>query len=118
MNQEEISKLLPENQLKIWLIQNGFPDKEIPKILKFCPQLIHKFTIEQIAMACLTDIKKFTPEKMTIMLSPVVYQAAQKEIGQCRVTPFIEEAIAICCADSIETYMTNFITKLQKPFKD
>jgi hypothetical protein len=118
MTPEEILKLSPDKKLKLWLMQNGFPDKDIPKILQYCPQLTQHFTIEQIAIACLTDIKQFIPSKASIMISPLIYSAAQMEVGSNKIASFIEESMAICCSDTLEIYMKDFIKQLQQPFKD
>jgi hypothetical protein len=95
-------------------MQNGYPYSDIPKILKYCPQLLIRFSVEEIAMACLSEMRMFTPKKMSINIRPFVYRAAKEEVGDIHeVTSFIEQAIAIFSSDTLEITFTDMIRQLR-----
>lgn len=119
MTEEEIAKLRPEQQLELFLVQNDFPHTDIPYLLRYCPQLLQRFSIEEIALAALTDVDSFTQKKTTTYIRPFVLEAIRGEAPtNIRVYDFIEEALSVFSQDTILTTMSELIQKRQKRLKD
>jgi hypothetical protein len=61
----------------------------------------------------------FAPKKMSVNIRPFVYRAVKEEVGDIfEVTPFIEQAIAIFCSDTMMITYTEMISQLRsKGFK-
>jgi len=113
-----MKKLSPEKQLELHLAKGGFPSKDIPTILKYCPQLIHHFSLDELSAIGLTNPKLFKPEQYRIYLRPYVYQAAKKEAGNLTIQEYIEESIAICANDTMELSLTEMFIELQNKIKE
>lgn len=105
--------LIPEKQLKLYLLQMGYPAKDLPLILRYCPNLITKFSIEEIALLGLTNIKEFRPEKKSIIIRPFVYKAMLQETGGRDISSFIEEAIALFSQDSFEHVAASMLEEVK-----
>ena len=113
MTPEEIKQLNPEKQLRFWLIQHGYPFEDIPKILRYCPQLAQRFSIETIAMAALTEFKLFKPIRTAIMIRPFVMLSARQdlEVGE-NITSFVEESMSTFANETIELTLQDLIVNL------
>ena len=106
--------MTPEKELALYLAKAGFPDKDIPYILRYCPQLIHHFSLEEIASIGLANHKLFQRARYTINLRPFVYEAAKKEAASNSLYDYIEESAAICANDTLELSFTELFCSLQK----
>ncbi len=113
-----MKNLTPAKQLQLYLAEAGFPSTDLPRMLEFCPQLIHKFSIEDIAALGMSDISQFRPVQKTLYLRPFVYEIIQKEAGVNNITNFIEDAACILAADTIESTLTNRLLLMQKALRD
>lgn len=104
----------PEKQLALYLAKGGFPDKDIPYVLKYCPQLIHHFSVEEIAAVALANHNIFQRAKYTIKMRPFVYEAAKRESGIISVYDYIEESAATCANDTLELSFAELFCGLKK----
>jgi hypothetical protein len=110
--------LSPEKQLQLFLMEHGYPYKDIPKILSYCPQLLNSFTIEQIGIAALTKIHMFKPIRHVAYIRPFMLHAAMNELHPNEsMNDFIESAIAICSSDTIVDTFNDIIKELFKDLK-
>ena len=83
------------------------------KILRYCPQLLHSFDMETIAMAALSDINLFKPKNINLHLRPIVIKSASMDLERGEtMTDFVESAIALYASETIELTLTNLIHKL------
>jgi len=105
--------MTPELRLKLYLMEHGYPTENIPLILRYCPQLLQRFTIEQIAIAALTDVKLFTPVKSTIYIRPFIFTAARQDLERGEtITDFIEQAMSIFANETIELTFSEMIQSI------
>jgi hypothetical protein len=103
MNQLNLPNLTPELQLKLFLMENDYPHSDIPKLLAYCPQLLSHFTIQEIGIACLSEVNTFKPKSTIVKMRPFVYSAAKHEVGdKSEIPTFIEQSIAIFASDTLE----------------
>lgn len=94
-------------------MEEGYPHSDIPKLLAYCPQLLEKFSIEEIGIACLSEINTFKPKSTIIRLRPFIYSAAKHEVGNSDEVPaFIEQSIAIFASDTIAITFSELITNI------
>jgi len=113
MDELNNTTLTPELRLKLYLMQHGYPSENIPLILRYCPQLIQKYTLEQIAVAALSDIRMFNPSKSTIYIRPFVFSAARQDLERGEtITDFIEQSMSIFANETIELTFSDMIAKL------
>lgn len=104
--------MTPEQDLKLWLIKNGYPDQNIPIILRYCPQLLDSYSIEEIGIMSISNYKLFVPENKNISLRPIVFHALQLETGGRNTHAFVEESISIFAKDSLEDAFKDQFTAL------
>jgi len=113
VNQRNLKRLTPELQLQLFLMENDYPYGDIPKLLAYCPQLLNKFTIEEIGVACLTEINTFKPKSTIVKMRPFIYTAAKHEVGDNSLVPsFIEQSMAIFASDTLEITFTDLIMNI------
>jgi hypothetical protein len=113
MNQQILRNLTPELKLKLFLMENDYPYNDIPKLLAYCPQLLNRFTIEEIGLACLTEVSTFKPKSTIVKIRPFIYSAAKHEVGDHSLVPsFIEQSIAIFASDTLEITFTELINNI------
>ena len=109
-NLTHVKRKTPENLLKLFLIENNYPHEHIPKILAYCPRLLAKYSLEELALACLSDTNLFKPKTVVLKIRPFIYEAIKGELGSSdNVVNFIEEAIAILAKDTIEESLIDMI---------
>jgi len=106
--------MTPEQELKLFLIKNGYPDRNIPIVLRYCPQLLDSYTVEEIGTLAVTNHRLFLPEKRTYLIRPIIHSAFHMETQGKNSHDFMEEAIAIFCSDSIEDCFKDNFSKLYK----
>ena len=94
-------------------MEQGYPYDDIPKILKYCPQLTQHFTIEQIAIACLAEHKLFKATRQTIYIRPFVSIAVKNELNDNeKLADYVEHSIAICANDSMLNSFIRLISQI------
>jgi len=106
--------MTPEQELKLWLIRNGYPDSHIPIILRYCPQLLDSYSIEEIGIMSVSNHTLFIPDKQYIAIRPIIYKAAIAETQGRNTSAFIEESISIFAKDSLEDTFKDQFTALYK----
>lgn len=112
-----MKQLSPQQKLQLFLLENDYPYRDIPYILKYCPQLLQHFTVEEIGMAALTDISLFEPQKTTLRIRPIVVEAMKAEVGKTALHTNIEHSMSIFCQDTIEQTMRELIQTRKDSFK-
>lgn len=105
--------MTPEQRMRLYLLQNGFPANNIPILLKYCPNLLTKFPLEDLAILSIANINQFKPAKKSIVIRPFVYSALLHETKGRDIFAFIEEAIAIFCQDSFEQVTSDMLEQVK-----
>lgn len=108
----------PEKLLQLYLAEAGFPSEDLPRLLAYCPSLIHKFSMEEIAAIGLVNLRQFTPEKRTVYLRPFVYDIIKAEAGHANVSNFIEESVSVLAADTIEHTLTTKLLQMREKLRN
>jgi hypothetical protein len=94
-------------------MEHEYPYNDIPKLLAYCPQLLNSFTVEEIGIACLSEINTFKPKSTIIKIRPFIYAAAKHEVGDIGAVPaFIEQSMAIFSSDTLEITFKDLINKI------
>jgi len=106
--------MTPEQELRLWLVRNGYPDSHIPIILRYCPQLLDSYTIEEIGILSVSQHSLFIPDNKGFAIRPIVFNALQLETGGRNTHAFVEEAISIFAKDSLEDAFKDQFTALYK----
>ena len=109
--------LSPEKQLQLYLAECGFPSQDLPRLLSYCPQLIHSFTLEELAAVGFANRARFVPQKRTLYLRPIVYDICSAEAGRNNISDFIEDAIAIYASDTVETTLTTQLLVMREKLR-
>lgn len=106
--------MTPEQELRLWLIRNGYPDSHIPIILRYCPQLLDSYSVEEIGILSISQHNLFVPESKYFAIRPIIFSALHLETGGRDLSAFVEEAISIFAKDSLEDAFKDQFTQLYK----
>jgi hypothetical protein len=113
MTPDEIAKLTPELQLRMWLLKHGYPHEHIPMLLRYCPQLASRFSIREIALAALSETTLFKPARTAILIRPFVMLASRQDLEVDEtITDYVEQSMAIFASETIELTLANMIETL------
>jgi hypothetical protein len=110
----DASKLTPEKQLQLHLAQAGLPSTDIPKLLRYCPQLMHEYPLDLLAAVGITNLKEFTPKRRMMYLRSFVYDIAEAEAGRGHISDFIEEAVCMLAGDTIEWTLKGMLNRQKR----
>jgi hypothetical protein len=105
--------MTPEKELALYLAKSGFPNKDLPLILRYCPQLIHHFSLEEITAVGLANMKMFERQRYAIPMRPFVYEAAKRECHPGSVYQYVEDSTAICANDTLELSFAELFCSLR-----